>query len=131
MAPWAGPGTHLSPLLCQRRIRDRYRDGFRLFPTPKQVKSLWVTFPTLESAVSAMYEVMTKEYACGATVMGPGCWTHCLYSSQHWQEGQHFIKATQDINLIGMSFRGSEAKVAFERKACIRILESTRRQGDA
>jgi len=96
---------------------------FRFFPTPKEVLSLWVTFPTLTSAVKAMYEVMIKEYACGATVMGPGCWTHALYSSQHWQEGAHFVKATQDINLIGMSFRGSPAKVAFERKACIRILK--------
>jgi FAD/FMN-containing dehydrogenase len=96
---------------------------FRLFPTPTVVNSLWVTFPTLVSAVNAMYEVMKKEYACGATVMGPGCWTHALYSSQHWQEGQHFIKATQDINLIGMSFRGSKAKVDFERRACSRILE--------
>jgi len=97
---------------------------FRFFPTPKEVLSLWVTFPTLTSAVKAMYEVMIKEYACGATVMGPGCWTHALYSSQHWQEGAHFVKATQDINLIGMSFRGSPAKVAFERKACIRTGKS-------
>lgn len=96
---------------------------FRFFPTPKKVASLWVTFPTLASAVKAMYDVMKKEYACGATVMGPGCWTHALYSSQHWQEGAHFVKATQDINLIGMSFRGSPAKVAFEHKACIRILQ--------
>jgi FAD/FMN-containing dehydrogenase len=96
---------------------------FRLFPTPHEVGSLWVTFPTLSKACTAMYEVMKKEYACGATVMGPGCWTHALYSSQHWQEGAHFVKATQDINLIGMSFRGSRAKVDFERNACIRILE--------
>jgi len=96
---------------------------FRLFPTPKQVKSLWVTFPTLDAAINAMYEVMKKEYACGATVMGGGCWTHALYSSQHWQEGAHFIMATQDVNLIGMAFRGSDAKVAFERCACVRILE--------
>jgi len=96
---------------------------FRFFPTPQEVASLWVTFPTLESAVKAMYHVMMKEYACGATVMGPGCWTHALYSSEHWQEGAHFVKATQDINLIGMSFRGSPAKATFERKACIRILQ--------
>ena len=70
-----------------------------------------------------MNEVMKKEYACGATVMGPGCWTHALYSSQHWQEGAHFVKATQDINLIGMSFRGTQAKVAYERNACIKMLE--------
>ncbi len=96
---------------------------FRFFPTPEEVTSLWVTFPTLKSAVNAMYEVMTKEYACGATVMGPGCWTHALYSSSHWQEGAHFVKSTQDINLIGMSFRGSPAKANFERNASTRILE--------
>lgn len=96
---------------------------FRLFPTPAQVESLWVTFESLSSAIDAMYEVMQKEYACGATVMGPGCWTHALYSSQHWQEGQHFIKATQGINLIGMSFRGSKAKVEFEKQECICILK--------
>jgi hypothetical protein len=67
---------------------------------------------------------MTKEYACGATVMGPGCWTHALYSSSHWQEGAHFVKSTQDINLIGMSFRGSPAKAAFEHRAASRILEN-------
>ena len=54
---------------------------FRFFPTPQEVSSLWVTFPTLQSAVKGMYAVMKQEYACGATVMGPGCWTHALYSS--------------------------------------------------
>lgn len=96
---------------------------FRFFPTPQHVASLWVTFPTLQTAIDAMYHVMMKEYACGATVMGPGCWTHALYSSQHWQEGAHFVKATQNVNLIGMSFRGSRGKVSFERTACSRILE--------
>jgi hypothetical protein len=96
---------------------------FRFFPTPQEVSSLWVTFPTLQSAVKGMYAVMKQEYACGATVMGPGCWTHALYSSQHWQEGAHFVKGTQDINMVGMSFRGSKNKVDFERKTCIKILK--------
>lgn len=96
---------------------------FRFFATPRMVSSLWVTFSTLSSAVKGMYAVMQQEYACGATVMGPGCWTHALYSSQHWQEGAHFVKGTQDINMVGMSFRGSKNKVDFERKACIKILK--------
>ena len=50
---------------------------------------------------------------------------------QHWQEGAHFVKGTQDINLIGMSFRGSKRKVAYERNACIKLLEKSRRHGHA
>jgi FAD/FMN-containing dehydrogenase len=96
---------------------------FRFFPTPREVASLWVMMPTLQSGVDAMYDVMKKDYGCGATVMGPGCWTHALYSSQHWQEGAHFVKSTQNVNLIGMSFRGSRDKVSFERKACSRIFQ--------
>ncbi len=96
---------------------------FRLFKTPEEVGSLWVTFATLKEACDAMNAVIKSEYACGATVMGPGCWTHALYSSQHWQEGAHFVKATQDINLIGMGFRGTKAKVEYERNACIKMLK--------
>ena len=96
---------------------------FRCFSTPQENASLWVTFKSLAVACQAMNAVIKSEYACGATVMGPGCWTHCLYSSQHWQEGAHFVKATQDINLIGMSFRGTRRKVDYERKACIKLLE--------
>lgn len=120
-----GPGPALTflPFFANAGYGIVTEMEFRLFPTPPKVGSLWTTFPTLHSACEAMYEVMRKEYACGATVMGPGCWTHALYSSQHWQEGAHFVKATQDINLIGMSFRGTPAKVAFERNACIRILQ--------
>ena len=120
-----GPGPALTflPFFANGGFGIVTEMEFRFFATPQEVNSLWVTFPTLESAVKAMYEVMAKEYACGATVMGPGCWTHALYSAQHWQEGAHFVKATQDVNLIGMSFRGSSAKVSFERKACISILQ--------
>lgn len=96
---------------------------FRFFATPPEVGSLWVTFKTLRDACEAMNAVIKSEYACGATVMGPGCWTHALYSSQHWQEGADFVKATQDINLIGMSFRGTKSKVDYERKACIKLLQ--------
>jgi hypothetical protein len=96
---------------------------FRFFATPPAIGSLWVTFKTLREACEAMNAVIRSEYACGATVMGPGCWTHALYSSQHWQEGAHFVKSTQDINLIGMSFRGSKSKVEYERKACIKLLQ--------
>jgi len=120
-----GPGPALTflPFFANGGFGIVTEMEFRFFPTPQKVKSLWVTFPTLNGAVKAMYNVMKKDYACGATVMGPGCWTHALYSSQHWQEGAHFVKATQDINLIGMSFRGTPAKTAFERTACIRILK--------
>jgi FAD/FMN-containing dehydrogenase len=120
-----GPGPALTylPFFSNGGFGIVSQMEFRFFPTPQEVRSLWVTFPTLSGAVKAMYEVMMQDYACGATVMGPGCWTHALYSSKHWQEGAHFVKATQDINLIGMSFRGTPAKVAFEQKACIRILE--------
>jgi FAD/FMN-containing dehydrogenase len=120
-----GPGPALTflPFFANGGFGIVTQMEFRFFPTPQKVDSLWVTFPTLNAAVKAMYNVMMKDYACGATVMGPGCWTHALYSSKHWQEGAHFIKATQDINLIGMSFRGSAAKTAFERNACIRILQ--------
>jgi FAD/FMN-containing dehydrogenase len=120
-----GPGPALSylPFFSNAGYGIVTAMEFRFFPTPQEVSSLWVTFPTLESAVQGMYEVMSQEYACGATVMGPGCWTHALYSSQHWQEGNHFVKATQDINLVGMSFRGSKNKVNFEREACVKILK--------
>ena len=120
-----GPGPALTflPFFANGGFGIVTEMEFRFFPTPQKVDSLWVTFPTLNAAVKAMYNVMMKDYACGATVMGPGCWTHALYSSKHWQEGAHFVKGTQDINLIGMSFRGSTAKVAFERNACIRILQ--------
>jgi FAD/FMN-containing dehydrogenase len=120
-----GPGPALTflPFFANGGFGIVTEMEFRFFPTPQKVDSLWVTFPTLNAAVKAMYNVMMKDYACGATVMGPGCWTHALYSSKHWQEGAHFVKATQDINLIGMSFRGSPAKTAFERNACIRILQ--------
>lgn len=70
--------------------------------------------------MKGMYEVMRQEYGCGATIMGHGCWTQCLYSARHWQEGVHFIKATQDITIIGMSFRGTKPKVTYERNACIK-----------
>ena len=120
-----GPGPALTflPFFANGGFGIVTEMEFRFFPTPQKVESLWVTFSTLNGAVKAMYNVMIKDYACGATVMGPGCWTHALYSSQHWQEGAHFVKATQDINLIGMSFRGTPAKTAFERTACIRILK--------
>ena len=118
-----GPGLTFLPFFANGGYGIVTEMEFRFFPTPQEVASLWVTFPTLQGAVKAMYEVIRKEYACGATVMGPGCWTHALYSSRHWQEGAHFVKGTQDINLIGMSFRGTPGKVAFERKACIRILK--------
>jgi FAD/FMN-containing dehydrogenase len=96
---------------------------FRLFPTPKVVASLWTTFDNLESAVEGMYKIMHQEYACGAAVLGHGCWTHCLYSARHWQEGVHFIKATQNMTVVGLSFRGSQDKVDYERKACIKTLK--------
>ena len=96
---------------------------FRFFATPQEVGSLWVAFKTLREACEAMNAIIRSEYACGATVMGPGCWTHALYSSQHWQEGAHFVKATQDINMIGMGFRGTKARVAYERNACIKLLK--------
>jgi FAD/FMN-containing dehydrogenase len=120
-----GPGPALTclPFFANGGFGIVTQMEFRFFPTPKEVSSLWVTFPTLGLAVEAMYDVMKKEYACGATVMGPGCWTHALYSSQHWQEGAHFVKGTQGVNLIGMSFRGSSNKVAFERAACVEILK--------
>jgi hypothetical protein len=120
-----GPGPALTylPFFANAGYGIVTQMEFRFFATPKVVSSLWVTFPTLKAAVDGMYEVMRQEYACGATVMGPGCWTHALYSSQHWQEGAHFVKGTQDINLIGMSFRGSKNKADFERKTCTKILK--------
>ncbi|MCX8044499.1 MAG: FAD-binding oxidoreductase [Desulfobacterota bacterium] len=120
-----GPGPALTylPFFSNAGYGIVTQMEFRLFPTPQEIGSLWVTFKTLHEACEAMNALIRSEYACGATVMGPGCWTHCLYSSQHWQEGAHFVKATQDINLIGLSFRGSKNKVAYERRACIRLLE--------
>ncbi|MCK5257251.1 MAG: FAD-binding oxidoreductase, partial [Deltaproteobacteria bacterium] len=96
---------------------------FRFFSTPQKTSSLWLMFNTLNATVNGLYEVMRHEYGCGATIMGHGCWTHCLYSARHWQEGVHFLKATQNINLVGMSFRGTNHKIDFERKACSRIFE--------
>jgi FAD/FMN-containing dehydrogenase len=119
----SGPALTYLPFFSNAGYGIVTQMEFRFFPTPSQVSSLWVTFPTLHGAVQGMYAVMKKEYACGATVMGPGCWTHALYSSTHWQEGAHFVKATQDINLVGMSFRGSKNKTSFERTACIKLLE--------
>lgn len=98
----------------------------RFFHTPQKVSSLWVAFPTPESAVKAMYSVMRKEYGCGFAAFVSGCWTQCLYSNRHWQEGVHFLKATQDMTLVGMSFRGSSRKVSFERNACIHLLKKHR-----
>jgi FAD/FMN-containing dehydrogenase len=97
---------------------------FRFFATPQKTSSLWVMFDTLEDAVKGIYEVMKIEYGCGITLMGRGCYVHCLYSSRHWQESVHFIKATKtDINLIGMAFRGTRGRVNFERNACIKALK--------
>lgn len=120
-----GPGPALTylPFFSNAGFGIVTEMEFRFFATPETVGSLWVTFASLREACEAMNAVIRSEYACGATVMGPGCWTHALYSSQHWQEGAHFVKATQDINLIGMGFRGSKAKVAYERNACIKMLK--------
>lgn len=97
---------------------------FRLFPTPQEVSSLWVMFDNLKDAVRGIYDVMRLEHGCGISLMGCGCYVHCLYSSRHWQEGVHFIKATKnDPSLVSMSFRGSSRKVAFERNACRKTLE--------
>jgi len=120
-----GPGPALTylPFFANAGYGIVTEMEFRFFATPQEVSSLWVTFKTLREACEAMNAVIKSEYACGATVMGPGCWTHALYSSQHWQEGNHFVKATQDINLVGMGFRGSKSKVAYERNACIKLLK--------
>ena len=96
---------------------------FRLFATPEKVSSLWVMFDTLEDSVNGIYEVMKLDYGCGISLMAKGCYVHCLYSSRHWQEGVHFIKATKtDVNLVSMAFRGSKNRVEYERKACIKAL---------
>ena len=102
-----GPGPALSymPFFSNAGYGIVTAMEFRLFTTPQEVGSLWVTFKTLKEACDAMNAVIKSEYACGATVMGPGCWTHALYSSEHWQEGNHFVKGTQDINMVGMGFR--------------------------
>lgn len=120
-----GPGPPLSylPFFANAGYGIVTEMEFRFFATPQVVSSLWVTFDTLGAAVKGMYEVMRQEYGCGATIMGHGCWTQCLYSARHWQEGVHFIKATQDITIIGMSFRGTKPKVTYERNACMKILE--------
>ncbi len=120
-----GPGPALTylPFFANAGYGIVSEMEFRFFRTPQEVGSLWVTFNSLEEACQAMNAVIKSEYACGATVMGPGCWTHALYSSQHWQEGNHFVKATQDINLVGMGFRGTKAKVEYERNACIKMLK--------
>ncbi len=120
-----GPGPALSylPFFSNAGYGIVTEMEFRLFTTPQEVGSLWVTFNSLKEACDAMNSVIKSEYACGATVMGPGCWTHALYSSEHWQEGNHFVKGTQDINMVGMGFRGSKAKVEYERNACIKMLK--------
>ncbi|MCP4717442.1 MAG: FAD-binding oxidoreductase [Deltaproteobacteria bacterium] len=120
-----GPGPALSylPFFSNAGYGVVTEMEFRFYKTPDEVGSLWVSFGTLREACEAMNAVIRSEYACGATVMGPGCWTHALYSSQHWQEGAHFVKGTQDINMVGMGFRGSKAKVAYERNACIKMLK--------
>ena len=120
-----GPGPALTylPFFSNAGYGIVTQMEFRFFATPPAVGSLWVGFKTLRDACEAMNAIIRSEYACGATVMGPGCWTHALYSSQHWQEGAHFVKATQDINLIGMGFRGTKARVEYERNACIKMLK--------
>jgi hypothetical protein len=96
---------------------------FRLYPTPQKVSSLWVSFSTVESAVEAMYDIMKKEYGSGLASFLSGSWVQSLYSSRHWQEGLHFLQALQDTSLVGMSFRGTSGKVAFEHRACARIFQ--------
>jgi hypothetical protein len=97
---------------------------FRLFATPQHTASLWMMFDTLEDVVEGIYEVMKYDYGSAITLMGKGCYVHCLYSSRHWQEGLHFIKATKtDTNLVGMAFRGTRGRVNFERNACIKALK--------
>jgi hypothetical protein len=120
-----GPGPALTylPFFANLGYGVVTQMEFRFFATPQSVGSLWVGFKTLRDACEAMNAIIRSEYACGATVMGPGCWTHALYSSQHWQEGAHFVKATQDINVIGMGFRGTKARVEYERNACIKMLK--------
>jgi len=120
-----GPGPALTylPFFSNAGYGIVTQMEFRFFATPPEVGSLWVTFKTLKVACEAINAIIRSEYGCGATVMGPGCWTHALYSSQHWQEGAHFVKATQDINMVGMGFRGTKAKVEYERNACIKLLK--------
>jgi hypothetical protein len=124
-----GPGPALTymPFFASAAYGIVTEMEFRFFATPQKVSSLWVMFDSLGATVEGMYEVMRNEYGCGATIMGCGCYVHCLYSARHWQEGVHFIKGTKtDVSLIGMSFRGSKSKVAYERNACI---ETFRKHG--
>lgn len=121
-----GPGPALTylPFIANAGYGIVTSMEFRLFAKPQEVSSLWVMFDTLDDAVKGIYEVIKLEYGCGICLMGRGCYVHCLYSSRHWQEGVHFIKATKtDINLVGMSFRGLKSRVDYERKASIKALE--------
>ena len=118
-----GPAMTFLPFFSNAGFGIVTEMEFRLFPTPQHVASLWVTFDNLDNAVDGMYAIMAQEYGCGATLMGHGCWTQCMYSARHWQEGVHFLKAAQNITLVGMSFRGSQYKVDYERKACIKTLK--------
>lgn len=120
----SGPALTYLPFIANAGYGIATEMEFRLFATPEKISSLWVMFDTLDEAVEGIYKVMKLDYGSGISLMGKGCYVHCLYSSRHWQEGLHFIKATKtDINLVGMSFRGSKSKVNYERKACIKALE--------
>jgi len=121
-----GPGPALTylPFIANAGYGVVTAMEFRFFSTPPETSSLWVMFDTVGAAVKGIYEVVKQEYGCGICLMGHGCYVHCLYSSRHWQEGVHFIKATRtDSNLVGMAFRGSKGKVNYERNACIKILK--------
>jgi len=121
-----GPGPALTylPFIANAGYGIVTAMEFRLFATPQKTSSLWVMFDTLSAAVKGMYAVIKQEHGCGMCLMGHGCYVHCLYSSRHWQEGVHFIKATKsDIHLVGMAFRGSQSRVAYEREACIKTLK--------
>jgi len=121
-----GPGPALTylPFFASASYGIVTQMEFRFFPTPQEVSSLWVAFDSLGAAVKGIYAVMKHEYSCGISLMGYGCYVHCLYSARHWQEGVHLIKATKnDISLATMSFRGSKRKVHYERNECIKILK--------
>jgi FAD/FMN-containing dehydrogenase len=126
-SPWPhGPGPALTylPFFSSASYGIVTEMEFRLFPIPLKTASLWMAFDSIGAAVKGIYAVMKLEYSCGISLMGHGCYVHCLYSARHWQEGSHFIKATQNnIALVSLSFRGSLRKVEYERKACIRALK--------
>ena len=120
-----GPGPALTylPFIANAGYGIVSAMEFRLYATPQKTASLWVMFDSLDAMVEGIYEVMKYDYGTGITLMGKGCYVHCLYSSRHWQEGLHFIKATgTDTNLVGMAFRGSTGRVDYERNACIKAL---------